>query len=210
MKIFEEEKLRILGELIKDFHQPNILELGVQTGNSTKLFLKHCDKNNGYLVSIDIEDCSKVSDSKRWKFIHSSDDNFSFIDDQIGNKKFDILFIDSLHEPNHVRNIFYHYFKYININGLIIIDDVVWLPYVQDGEIDNDFVERINRLTFNKILEIYNVNKKNITLDVKFNGSGLAIIKKIGSDLYKEKKIKNRLFTMKNFIKFLYAPRPKK
>ena len=210
MKIFEEEKLKILGELIKDFPQPNILELGVQNGNSTRLFLEYCDKNDGNLVSIDIEDCSKVSDSKRWKFIHSSDDNFSFIDDQIGKKKFDILFIDSLHEPKHVRNIFFHYFKYININGLIIIDDVVWLPYVKYGECDNDFIERINRLTFDKILEIYNSNKKNITLDIKFNGTGLAVMKKIKSDLFREKKIKNRLFTLKNILKFLYAPKPKK
>ena len=36
----------------------------------------------------------------------SSDDNFDYIKNKIKNNKFDILFIDSLHEPNHVRKFF--------------------------------------------------------------------------------------------------------
>ena len=70
------------------------------------MFLDICHKNNGKLTSIDIQDCSGVSKSKRWKFIMSSDDNFDYIKDKIKNNKFDILFIDSLHEPNHVRKVF--------------------------------------------------------------------------------------------------------
>ena len=39
----------------------NILELGVRKGISTKKFLEVCEKNEGNLISVDIEDCSKVS-----------------------------------------------------------------------------------------------------------------------------------------------------
>ena len=207
MKPFELEKLNKIKNLITKIPKINILELGVQNGNSTKMFLKICEKNDGYLTSIDIDDCSNIISNPRWTFIHSSDDNFEYID-KLLKIKFDILFIDSLHEPNHVRKVFYHYFQFLNDNALIIIDDVVWLPYVEGSDNDNDFVERINRLTFEKILEIYNSNKDNLTLNIDFLGSGMAIIEKKKNKLNHEKKIKNRLYTLKNILKKIYAPKP--
>ena len=172
------------------------------------MFLEVCDKNNGNLTSIDILDFSKVSSNPRWRFIHSSDDNFNYINSII-EKKIDVLFIDSLHEANHIKKVFYNYFNFVKINGLIFIDDVIWLPYVKNGYRDNEFVESTNRLTFNKILEIFNANKNNFTLDINFSGSGLATIKKINTDLNKEKKINNRLFSFKNILKNFYRPAPK-
>ena len=203
-----ENKLNLIKKKIANMDEPLILELGVKEGRSTRMFLEICDKNNGNLISIDILDYSKVSNNPRWKFIHSSDDNFDYINGII-EKKFDVLFIDSLHEPYHVKKVFYNYFNFVKINGLIFIDDLVWLPYVKGEYRDNEFVETINRLTFNKILEIYNANKNNFTLDINFSGSGLAIIKKINTNLNQEKKISNRLFSLKNILKSLYKPDPK-
>ena len=51
---------------IKEKKDLIILELGVQNGDSTKKFLEICDKNKGHLYSVDIVDCSKVSDNKNW------------------------------------------------------------------------------------------------------------------------------------------------
>lgn len=210
MKYSKYNKLNIIKKIIFKINKPKILELGVRRGVSTKMFLKICNKNNGFLTSIDINDCSNVSKSKKWKFIQSSDDNFNYIKKKIRNTKFDILFIDSFHEPNHVKKVFYYYFNFLKKGGLIFIDDVIWLPYVENEPKDNDFVERINRLTFEKLLEIFNSNKLNITLDINFSESGLAVIRKIGSKLNKEKKIRNRLFSFKNiFKKYIFDPKPK-
>ena len=209
MKYKENEKLDIIKNKISKIPKPNILELGVQKGNSTKMFLDLCEKNDGFLTSIDIEDCSNVSNSQKWKFIQSSDDNFNYIN-QFIKKDLDIIFIDSLHEPNHVKKVFYNYFQFLKINGLIIIDDVSWLPFVESGVNNNDFVERINRLTFEKMLEIFNSNQENLSLEINFSGSGLAIFSKLRNILKEEIKIKNRLFSIKNLIKKLYAPKPKK
>ncbi len=107
------KKLEIIKKKIFEIKKINILELGVQKGISTKMFLNICNKNNGKLTSIDIQDCSKVSKSKRWKFIKSSDDNFNYIKSKIKNNKFDVLFIDSLHEPNHVKKVFFYYYEYV-------------------------------------------------------------------------------------------------
>ena len=209
MKLYEKEKLEFLKKKISNIPNPNILELGVQNGNSTKMFLEICEKNDGFLTSIDIDDCSNVSKSSKWKFIQSSDDNFDFIKNYIKNN-LDIIFIDSLHEPTHIKKVLYYYFKFLKLNGLIFVDDISWLPFVHGGENDNDFVERINRLTFDKILEIYNANKKSLSLEINFTGSGLAILRKIDKNLNDEVKIKNRLFTVKNLLKKIYAPKPKK
>jgi len=209
VKLYEKEKLEFLKNKILKIPNPNILELGVQSGNSTKMFLEICEKNDGFLTSIDIDDCSSVSKSSKWKFIQSSDDNFDFIKDYLKND-FDIIFIDSLHEPLHIKKVLYYYFNFLKLNGTIFVDDVSWLPFVYEGENDNDFVERINRLTFDKILEIYNANKKSLSLEINFTGSGLAILKKIDKNLNDEVKIKNRLFTVKNILKKIYAPKPKK
>ena len=56
---------------------------------------------------------------------------------------------------------------------------------MKGGYRDNDFVETTNRLTFNKILEIFNTNKDNFTLDMN-SITGLAIIKKINNNLNDE------------------------
>ncbi len=209
MKYKEIEKLNFIKQITEKIKFPKILELGVQNGNSTKMFLDLCDKNDGHLISVDIDDCSNVAKNKRWTFIHSRDDNFDLINNKI-IKKLDLIFIDSYHEPNHVKKIFYNYYKYLKIDGICIIDDISWLPYSKFNICDNDFIERINRLTFEKILNIYNSNSENLILDFNFVGSGLAIIKKIKDELYPEKKIKNRLYTFKNILKKIYSPKPLK
>ena len=124
---------------IKEKKDLIILELGVQNGDLTKKFLEICDKNKGHLYSVDIVDCSKVSDNKNWTFIQSRDDNFNLIKSKIPNK-IDILFIDSLHEANHVIKIIYGYYDLLKLGGMIFIDDIS-LPYVKNGVRNNFYCE---------------------------------------------------------------------
>ena len=63
-------------------------------------------------------------------FIQSRDDNFNLIKSKIPNK-IDILFIDSLHEANHVIKIIYGYYDLLKLGGMIFIDDISHLPYVK-------------------------------------------------------------------------------
>ena len=58
---------------INNIKNPNILELGVENGRSTKKFLELCNINDGHLYSVDIDDCSKVVQSSHWKFLKSND-----------------------------------------------------------------------------------------------------------------------------------------
>ena len=204
-----ENKLDYIIEKIKNIPKIQILELGVQKGLSTKKFIELCNINDGFLTSIDIDDCSKVIKSDRWKFIHSSDDNFEKID-KIISKSLDFIFIDSLHEPNHVKKIFYHYYKFLKKGGICIIDDISWLPYSKNEYRDSEFTEHINRETFDKILEIYNQNKENFYLEFFFRESGYAIITKNKDNLLNNPvKIQSRKYGLKNLLRKFYRRRPK-
>ena len=203
-----ENKVQYIVDLIQNIKNINILELGVREGISTKKFLEVCKKNNGNLTSIDIEDCSEVSNDPDWKFIHSSDDNFEFIDKQV-KKNLDFIYIDSYHEPSHVEKVFYHYYDFLKINGICVIDDISWLPYCKKEYRDNEFSEIINRSVFSKVLEIYNQNKEKFSLEFYFEGSGLAIIKKKNLDLNQSKKIISRERSIKNILKYFFRRKPK-
>ena len=204
-----ENKVQYIVNLIKDIKNINILELGVREGISTKKFLEVCKKNNGNLTSIDIEDCSEVSDDPNWKFIHSSDDNFEFIDKQI-KKNLDFIYIDSYHEPSHVEKVFYHYYDFLKINGICVIDDISWIPYSKNEYRDNEFTENMNKEIFKKIIEIHNQNKENFSLEFLFEGSGLAIIKKHSHLLKSSKKIYSREYTLKNLTRIFFKRKPAK
>ena len=162
--------------LIKDINKPNILELGVQRGRSTLKFLKICNENDGKLFSIDVEDCSAVSDDKRWKFIKSRDDNFEYIKSIIP-ERLNVIFIDTIHEAAHVKEIFYYYYKFLVPGGYIFIDDISHLPYL-DNKKSNFYCEINNKETFDEILNIYYFNHESFDLNFSFESSGLAIIKK--------------------------------
>ena len=94
---------------IKDLKNPKILEFGVREGKSTKMFIDLVEKNNGYVVSVDVDDYSNLFNSERWKFIKSRDDNFELIKKEI-NYDLDVILLDSFHEADHVKNIITNYY----------------------------------------------------------------------------------------------------
>ena len=193
-----------LFNLIKDIPKPTILELGVQEGVSTKKFLNICDINNGRLYSVDVEDCSNVSKNLKWKFIKSRDDNFDYIKSIIP-EKIDVLFIDTLHEANHVEKIFYNYYNSVKNGGYIFIDDISHLPYLNNEKKSNFYCEINNQETFNKILEIYLNNFDNFSLNFSFESSGLGIIKKKSDkQLNVPIKIKSKNFSLKNILRKIW------
>tara|TARA_B100000886_G_scaffold273776_1_gene197673 strand:+ start:18 stop:683 length:666 start_codon:yes stop_codon:yes gene_type:complete len=179
----------------------NILEFGVREGRSTKMFLDICAKNSGKLISVDIDDYSNLFSDNNWKFIKSRDDDYANISKHF-LKNFDIILIDSLHEPEHVSKLIYTYWKHLKPNGSMYIDDISWLPYIKDGWRDHKYTENINRDTFNKILEIQLSNYDNIKLNFCFDGSGMCrMVKQNDRELNKPKLMKHRKYLIKKFLK---------
>ena len=190
----------IFSELVK-IKNPVFLEFGVREGVSTKKFIELCDKNEGMTYSIDIDDCSKVSNSNKWKFIQSRDDNFEYIQKQIP-EKFDAILIDSFHNAEHVKKIIYYYYDKLKEGGYMFIDDVCWIPYVKNNYRNHFNSEINNRETFDMINEIIISNQKRINVFFSFVGSGMAKIKKNNNEkLDGPFKIFSRTHSIKNYIR---------
>ena len=184
-----------------DINNPQILEFGVRHGQSTKLFLDICEKKNGFLYSVDIDNYENKFLSNKWKFIHGRDDNYELVEKFIP-KKLDAIYLDSFHNANHVEKIFYHYYPMVKQNGYFIIDDISWILYSKNNTRDNFHSEINNYETFFRILDIYNSNIENFDLSFDFIGSGIAKIKKItDNQLLKRKKVIIRKNTIKNIIR---------
>ena len=189
---------------ISKINNPIILELGVEKGRSTKKFLEICKKNQGTLYSIDIDDCSNVTNDQNWKFYQTRDDNFDFVKSKIP-KEIDVVFIDTLHEADHVEKIVYAYYDLIKVNGYLFIDDISHLPYIKNSQRENFYCEINNKETFNRILEIYNQNQDNFDLEFCFVSSGLSIIKKKTNNKLNQKiKIFSKEYRLKNFLRKIW------
>ena len=183
-----------------------ILEFGVsERGLSTELFLELCEKNQGELISVDTNAKSKSFNSEKWTFINKRDDNFPEIEKFIKNKKFDVIYLDTIHKADHVEKILFYYFKYLKKNGFFFVDDTSPLPYIQLREKNNFSLEINNQETFERILEIFNENHENIDLEFSFVGTGIAKIQKLNeNELKNSKKIRLRKFTLKNFFRKIF------
>ena len=188
-------------EELKLVKAPKIVEFGVRKGISTKMFIDICEKNNGFLHSVDCDDFTNVSDSRYWKFHLTRDDNFDYLDQEIPDD-IDLFYLDSFHNANHIEKIIYHYYPKLKLNGQFIIDDVSWIPYLKDAKRNSFNCERNNNETFERIMEINYGNSRNLELYFSFIGSGLAkIIKRSNDNLFAPKKIKTRKFSIKNFFR---------
>ena len=199
-KAFNNPKLKFIYKEIENIKNIKILELGVRTGLSTSLFLKICEDNDGKMISIDIDDCSHLYKNDRWNFVCTRDDDYEKIDKEIlkiGN--LDVIYIDSFHEPNHVKKIFYHYYNFLKKGGFIFVDDICWLPYAKSAKRESSGNFEANIKTFEKLLEIQFNNLDTLNMEFSFHSSGTAKIVKVDSLELKEPKKIKKSFSLKNF-----------
>ncbi len=204
MKEYNLKLEKFLFPLISKIKKPMILEFGVHAGISTKRFIKICSKNKGHLYSVDVVDYKKLSNSPRWTFFNCRDDNLKFLRKKIPNK-FDVIYLDSFHEAEHVKKIIFQYFGLLKVGGYFFIDDISHLPYLKNEKRESFYCEINNQETFQKILEIYNQNQDAFDLDMNFKSSGLCIIKKLkNKNLKNSKKILSRKNSLKNFVRIIW------
>ena len=189
--------LRMHSEIAKR-KSPLILELGVDRGQSTKVFLNAIqDKVSSHLISVDIRDCSDVSDSRLWTFVKMDSSNVKGILKKVPilKKGIDVIYIDSLHTPEHVSKEVYGWFPFLKKGGVIFFDDIDSNPYLRGQRKDNVGIEISNRKILELIESIFLSNLDIIDFELIKGSTGLARLEKIcekGVNLKPPKKIKKR------------------
>ncbi len=201
---FAARQLLELHEEVSRRSSPTILELGVDRGQSTKVFLNAIlPKPNANLVSVDIRDCSNISNSKQWKFIQIDSTNVEKIIEYapILRKGIDVIYIDSLHTPQHVYKEIYGWFPYLKKGGMIFLDDVDSGPYLEGQRKDNISIEISNRKIHQLIEAIFNSNLNIIDLSFMRGSTGLAKICKVSS---KKEPLNDPIFLKQRYNIFLW------
>lgn len=101
----------LINDLISDLNYKSYLELGVSVGESWKLI--SCENKIGVDNNINV---ANEFDG----VVHSTTDDY-FLNNQ---NKFDLIYIDALHEKNQVYKDFKNSFNALNDSGIIIFHDI--------------------------------------------------------------------------------------
>ena len=172
------DKNKIISQKLDTINNPVILELGVNRGRSTKRFFDYINLKGGELYSIDIRDCSEALNSPQWNFFQCNDLNINQILKKFPEleKGIDLLFIDSYHDPSHVKNLLFNWFYYIKKNGFIFLDDTESYLYRIKK---NNILAIINDSINTEIKKFYHQNYDQLIYTKYFSGTGLAELHKI-------------------------------
>ena len=203
----EQSEARFAANQLLELHQeaskrdkPIIVELGVDKGQSTRVFLNAInDKTDAKLISIDINDCKDAVQSENWDFIqqNSIDIESLLLKKPILKDGIDILYVDSLHTRSHVQKEVYAYFEYIKPQGIIYFDDIDSGPYMNGQRKDSINTEINNRDILNLLEAIFRANYSSIDFSIIQGSTGLGKFIKhgnLGDKLNPPKFIKKRQF----------------
>ena len=183
------KQLLIMHEEAKRRENPVVVELGTHIGNSTRCFLNAIDdKESACLISLDIVDCSDVAASEKWIFVQQDSADVEALAQAVPNIKegIDILYVDSLHEHNHVKNEIYNFFPYMKEGGVIFFDDTDSGSYMILERKDNVKVEIANRRIHKLLDKIFSSNIESLDYTVHRGSTGLSrfdILSPLGSTL---------------------------
>ena len=161
-----------------------ILELGVDRGQSTKVFLNAIDQRPScHLISVDIRDCKNVSNSDMWTFIQSDSADVENIVNvaPILNEGIDIIYIDSLHTAEQVYKEIFGWFPYLKKGGMVYFDDVDTGPYLIGQRKDSVSSEIANRKIHALIEAIFRANMDKVNLSVFYGSTGLGLFEKVSN-----------------------------
>ena len=125
------DQLRVMYEIARTIPNPTILELGTNRGASTTVFLQACEEAGGRLVSVDIQDCSSVSNSPLVTFVQSDSTDARHVVSQAPflADGIDVLYVNSLHQRQHVEREVAAWFSHVKQGGWIFFDDVDASPH---------------------------------------------------------------------------------
>jgi predicted O-methyltransferase YrrM len=156
---------------------PIIVELGVDKGHSTRVFLNSIDdKPDATLISVDIRDCSGAVECDNWNFLQADSADWNTIINSfpIIKNGIDILYVDSLHTPQHVMCEVCGFFPLVKKDGIIYFDDIDSSPYKKGQRKDSILIENANREILKLLDAIFQANLNDLDFTIIRGSTGLA------------------------------------
>jgi Methyltransferase domain len=105
-----------------------IVELGTRGGESTFALERAAAIYGANLVSVDVNDCARVSSYPGWEFVQSDDIAFArqfaaWCGERGGVPAIDVLFVDTSHEFEHTVQEIAHWFPYLSQRAKVFFHD---------------------------------------------------------------------------------------
>ena len=171
-----------LFHLVAGMQSPTVLEFGVDKGLSTCILLAACEKTQGQLLSVDIQDCSDIAVSHAWTFIKADDRDIDIVLQAAPPlaKGIDLLHIDTVHTGEHVTDLLMKWFPYVKPNGYLTFHDVDETPFKVGQRKENREIEREYMELAAAIKGFFYANESHLFLEFHFGSTGMAIMKKLG------------------------------
>ena len=126
------EHLVTLELLTREFGLKQVLELGVDSGQSTLSFLRAAKAIGGFVISVDIGDCPRAAEkvkteglSDHWAFMRRDDMLLPWAG------RIDHLFIDTSHGYGHTLAELEKFEPFVVPGGVISMHDITSFPGVQ-------------------------------------------------------------------------------
>ncbi len=141
-----------------------IVELGVRNGESTQAFLAASKLTGSKLLSIDIDDCSKVVSDPDWLFYKGDDISFAkkFISYAKNNNlphEIDVLFIDTSHTYDHTLEEMKYWFPFLGKKAKVIFHDThsPKIVKIKDGSLYPKINQHSQREVISAIEAFFNI-----------------------------------------------------
>lgn len=118
---WSKDHLQTLYEMTKAMNSELVIELGVQTGQSSAAFLAGLEETGGKLWSCDLNPVGRkiLKGKVPWEFVRGNDIKLR----NVAPKEADIIFIDTSHEYMHTYYEILYYHPHLKENGIFILHD---------------------------------------------------------------------------------------
>lgn len=124
------QHLKTLYQLVVDLNAKLVLELGVNTAESTIALLEAVEKTDGQLISVDIQRLpqtrpmlEKYGLVGRWSFHLMNDIQFGM--EWPKDRKADLIFVDTSHEYEHTKREIEVFEPILRPGGIMVFHDTV-------------------------------------------------------------------------------------
>jgi len=117
-------------EIVESMGNNNIfVDIGVETGKSSKILLNKAIQKNNKVFGIDpIPDMGQdILDNPNYKYIKGDSVKTGA---EWKNDKVDVIFVDSIHAKEQVLSELYYWWDILNENGWVIFHDTAWAGYI--------------------------------------------------------------------------------
>jgi hypothetical protein len=171
---------KLMYDAARSKDSPVILELGTQRGRSATAFLAACEETGGTLVSVDIQDCSSISDAPNFIFIQSDSIAVTNITKQapILFQGIHIIYIDTTRNRAHLEKEVTGWWPFIKSGGWLFCRGVDPGPYRRGARKDAIVLEKEAEERARFIMEFSFANPDSCDLAIHYGSTGLAVLRK--------------------------------